>query len=222
LSFCLASTRRLIGVSLVLANPLRNPALVAKMAIDLQNLSGGRLVLGIGSGGSDQDVRAYGLGRLSQIERLRRLEEALRLIRGLFRGELQNHQGAHYTVDGLRLDHTSVPPPILVGGHGPRLLGIAARHADVVNAGFDKTVEEWGRLKARLDAERSSSALAEERLVLSHNMSIAETGEVDVGMVDALIRVGVSWFFLLFPDVPSTRLLESVANQLLPRFRVED
>jgi alkanesulfonate monooxygenase SsuD/methylene tetrahydromethanopterin reductase-like flavin-dependent oxidoreductase (luciferase family) len=146
------------------------------MATDLQSLCGGRLILGIGAGGSDEDLGAYGVGPLSLGERLRRLEEALGLIRRLFTGETQHHRGAHYTGGRLALERSPVPPPILVGGHGPRLLRVAARHADAVNVRFDMSVDEWGRLKARLTAEHSSSGLAEEPLVLSHNMSIARTG----------------------------------------------
>jgi len=62
-------------------------------------------------------------------------------------------------------------------------------------------------------------ALGQSRLLLSHNMSIPETGDVDPTAVDALIGAGVSWFFLVFPDLPCTKLLERFADRVLPRFK---
>lgn len=189
------------------------------MAADLQTLSGGRLVLGVGAGGSDQDLQAYGVGQIPLPGRLERLEDALDIIRGLLSGKKQFHRGRHYAVEGLQLDPPPVPPPILVGGHGRRLLQVAARQADVVNVGFDVQPEEWSRLKPQLDAERLRGPLGDSRLLLSHNMSIPETGEVDPTAVDALIRAGVSWFFLVFPDLPNTKLLERFADRMLTRFK---
>jgi alkanesulfonate monooxygenase SsuD/methylene tetrahydromethanopterin reductase-like flavin-dependent oxidoreductase (luciferase family) len=154
LSYCLGSTNRLVGVPLVLANPLRNPALVAKAAADLQTLSGGRLVLGLGAGGSDHDLRAYGLGDLPLRRRLEWLDEALQLIRQLLTGRQHSHRGTRYAVEGLHVDLPPAPLPILVGGHGQRLLQIAARHADIVNVGFDLTPEEWYRVKNLLERRR--------------------------------------------------------------------
>jgi alkanesulfonate monooxygenase SsuD/methylene tetrahydromethanopterin reductase-like flavin-dependent oxidoreductase (luciferase family) len=219
LTYCLASTERLAAIPLVLANPLRNPALVAKMAADLQTLSSGRLVLGVGAGGSDQDLQVYGVGQIPLPARLERLEEALEVIRGLLSGKKQFHRGTHYTVEGLQLDPPPVPPPILIGGHGPRLLEVAARQADVINVGFDMRPDEWSRLKPQLDAERLHGPLGQSRLLLSHNMSIPETGDVDPATVEALIRAGVSWFFLVFPDLPNTKLLERFADRMLTPFK---
>ena len=136
-----ATTRARIGL-MVGANPFRNPALVAKMATTLDHLSGGRAILGIGAAWFDKEHRAYGLefGR-SPGERLRWLEEAVGIMRGMLRGE-EPSGSRYYATDHVRND----PPPIqahlplLIGGGGERkTLRIVARYADMCNlgGGFD-------------------------------------------------------------------------------------
>ena len=103
LAYCLGATAHVWGVPLVLSNPVRHPALVAKMARDLNALSGGRVVLGLGAGGDTTDLRAYGLDGMSMKTRLDRLEEALRIVCALFSGESATFNGQHYEVSDLQL-----------------------------------------------------------------------------------------------------------------------
>jgi len=147
-----ASTERVRIGHLVLANGLRHPALLAKMAITLDHASGGRLALGLGSGSYGEEFARFGLPFADAAKRAAALDEALAVLRRLFTLDETDFAGAHY-----RLEHApSRPrpvqtphPPIHVGGAGRRYtLPIVARHADVWNC----PTYALGRLPACRDA----------------------------------------------------------------------
>jgi alkanesulfonate monooxygenase SsuD/methylene tetrahydromethanopterin reductase-like flavin-dependent oxidoreductase (luciferase family) len=130
-----AVTRHVRLGLLVGANPFRNPGIVAKMAATVDHISAGRLVLGLGAGNRELEVRAHGMdpGR-SVGERLDWLDEALAVVRGLLDGRTVTHQSARYQFDSVR--HAPGPVqahvPFMVGSAGERKgLRIVARHADL-------------------------------------------------------------------------------------------
>ena len=112
------------------------PAVVAHEAASLHLLSGGRFELGIGAGWYQPEYEAAGIAFAPAGQRLARLDASLGIIRGLLAGTPVRHEDAAYRIDGLDLDVIPVPrqgsPRILVGAGGPRMLRLAARHADVV------------------------------------------------------------------------------------------
>lgn len=216
LAYCLGTTSRVWGVPLVLCNPLRHPALVAKMARDLNELSGGRVVLGLGAGGDETDLQAYGMPGISMNSRLDRLDEALRIVRALFSGEPTSFAGRHYQLNDLRLGGADLAPPLLVGGHGRRLLEIAARYADVLNVGYGQSEGQWRELVQRLASLSGRAAQVLRPLTLSHNATVDNSSEEQLS---GLVSLGVRWFFVVFPDVPETRLMERFATRVLPRLR---
>jgi alkanesulfonate monooxygenase SsuD/methylene tetrahydromethanopterin reductase-like flavin-dependent oxidoreductase (luciferase family) len=120
------------------ANTFRNPALVAKMATTLDHISGGRAILGIGGAWFETEHRAYGIEYGgSPGERLRWLDEAVRIMRGMLRGERPSGE-RYYATREVRNDPPPVQErlPLLVGGGGERkTLRIVARHADACNIG---------------------------------------------------------------------------------------
>ena len=130
-----AVTSRLHVGTMVLANDFRHPVLVAHEAASLHDLSGGRFELGIGAGWYQPEYEAAGIAFAPARQRVDRLEESLAVITGLLDRTKVDHAGAAYQVSGLSLD---VLPPgqgrprLLVGAGGPRMLGVAARHADIV------------------------------------------------------------------------------------------
>ena len=123
---------------LVGANTFRNPGLTAKLATTLDQISGGRAVLGIGAGWFDREHEAFGIDFGSGFgERLDRLEEAVGLIRRLLAGERVTHDGRFYRMRDAVCAPLPVQPrlPILIGGSGPKkTLPTIARHADMWNA----------------------------------------------------------------------------------------
>ena len=130
-----AVTTRLTIGTLVLSNDFRHPALVAHEAATLHHLSGGRFELGIGAGWYEPEYQAAGITFGAASERIDRLEESLTIMKGLLPGNAVHHSGRWYQIDGLDLDVLPGPrdvPRLLVGAGGPRMLRLAARHADIV------------------------------------------------------------------------------------------
>ncbi len=119
------------------ANTLRNPGLTAKLAINLDHISGGRAVLGIGGAWFTREHEAFGIHFGSGFgERLDRLDEAIMLMRRLLDGERFSHAGRFYTFIDALAEPRPVQPhlPILVGGSGPKkTLRTVALRADAWN-----------------------------------------------------------------------------------------
>jgi probable F420-dependent oxidoreductase len=128
------TTRLRVGTQ-VLCNEFRHPAVLAKEIATLDVLSGGRVELGLGAGFLQREFDQAGMPFEPPGTRVDRLEETLRVLKGLFAAGPLTHHGDHYHVDGLDTFPKPVQrphPPILVGAGRPRMLSIAAREADIV------------------------------------------------------------------------------------------
>ena len=132
-----ATSQARIGL-MVGANTFRNPALVAKMATTLDHISGGRAILGIGGAWFETEHTAYGIEfGGSPGERLRWLEEAVAIMRGMLHGE-EPSGSRFYAIRSVRNDPPPVQAklPIIIGGGGEKkTLRIVARYADACNVG---------------------------------------------------------------------------------------
>jgi alkanesulfonate monooxygenase len=110
---------------------MTSPTLAAQMATTFQNLSRGRLLLNVVTGGESQEQRAYG-DFLDKDERYRRCDEFLEIVRRLWAGERVTFAGQHLRVEGAELQHLpGTVPEIYFGGSSPAAGEVAARHADV-------------------------------------------------------------------------------------------
>ena len=131
------TTRLDLGV-LVSGNTYRNPALMAKMAATIDEISGGRCILGIGAGWNVREHEAYGWPFPSMRERQDRLEEACALIHALFTAEkFVDFNGKYYTLKQAPFAPKGVKRkiPVMVGGTGPkRTLRTLAMYGDIMNA----------------------------------------------------------------------------------------
>jgi F420-dependent oxidoreductase-like protein len=132
-----AVTERIGIATLVLCNSYRNPALLAKMASSLDNVSGGRLLLGLGAGWMDEEYRGYGYPFPSARVRVEQLDEALTVMKLLFSEARANFEGKYYSVADAANNPKPVQkphPPILIGGAGEKLLlRVVAQHANIWN-----------------------------------------------------------------------------------------
>ena len=146
LSALAAETERIRLAPMVLANPYRPPALLAKMSATLDVISDGRLELGIGAGGSEEDHLASGYPFPSTPVRVEMLEEAVELIQRLWVEPKVDFQGRYYSLHEAVTEPKPVQrpgPPMLIGGHGETyLLRAVAKHADICNIGSGMSVEE--------------------------------------------------------------------------------
>ena len=133
----LSRTERLRVGHLVLCNQFRHPAVLAKMATTLDQISGGRLELGVGSGSIEDEHRRMGLAWGSFVDRSERLRETLEILVQAFADERIDFSGTHYAVRDMPIKPGPVQrprPPIIVGGSGEKYtLPLVARYADVWN-----------------------------------------------------------------------------------------
>jgi alkanesulfonate monooxygenase SsuD/methylene tetrahydromethanopterin reductase-like flavin-dependent oxidoreductase (luciferase family) len=115
----------------------RNPALLAKMAATLDNITDGRLIVGLGGGWFEMEFTGYGFDFPPLPVRLQQLDEAATLLKKLWTEEQPTFSGKHFRVENVFCEPKPVQkphPPLLIGGGGERvLLRIAARHADIWN-----------------------------------------------------------------------------------------
>ena len=162
---------------------VRHPLTLAKDAMTIDHISGGRLTLGLGAAGTGFDATALGQEPLSPGQRIDRLAEATGLLDGLLRLETRNHRGTYYTVDEARLlpgcvQRPRVPLAIAAGGR--RGLRIAAEHGNA-----------WITLGDTLGTDRTAAGT--ERVV-AEQMSVLEDACASIGrdpdQLDKLLLTG--------------------------------
>ena len=131
LTWVAAKTERIGIATNVLGLPYRSPAVLAKMAESLDRLSGGRLILGLGAGGNNDEFRALGLPVRTPREKIDGLEEALQVIHGLWMEGSFSFQGNTYRVEEAQLEPKPERRiPIWLGTYGARALELTGRLAD--------------------------------------------------------------------------------------------
>ncbi|QBD75475.1 LLM class F420-dependent oxidoreductase [Ktedonosporobacter rubrisoli] len=143
-----ATTKLRVG-SFVFDNDFRHPAVLAKEVATLDVLTDGRFDLGLGGGWNQEEYQQIGLPFEAAGVRLSRLEESIRIIKGLFADEPATFTGKHYTIhnlDGLPKPVQRPHPPLFIGGGGKRLLTLAAREAEIIGIHYkvnqDGTIDQ--------------------------------------------------------------------------------
>ena len=148
----LAATTQTMEIGpLVACSNFRNPALIAKMADTIDEISGGRLILGLGAGWHEPEYTAFGF---PFDHRVSRFEEALQIITALLRTGHVDFQGTYYTARDCELRPRGPRPegpPIVVGTSGQRMLRLTARYADAWNVDRQNDVAGVQALNARVD-----------------------------------------------------------------------
>ena len=139
---------------LVACTSFHNPAMLAKQAATLDEVSGGRLILGLGAGWNETEYRAFGF---PYDHRVSRFEEAFTIIRTLLRDGRCDFEGTYYQVrDCELLPRGPRPdgPPLMVGSDGERMLSITLPHVQAWNAWFawfDNSIDRYRELRDRID-----------------------------------------------------------------------
>jgi probable F420-dependent oxidoreductase len=152
-----ASTERIHLGPLVACTGFHAPAVLAKKAATLDEVSGGRLVLGVGAGWNEEEFRAFGI---PFDHRASRFEEAFGIIRRLLAGERVTFEGRFHRVeDAVLLPRPARRPPLMIGSTGERVLRIALPHVDAWNIWY-----EWygGTPEGFAEQSRTIDALARE------------------------------------------------------------
>lgn len=172
---------------LVTGNTYRNPGVLAKIAATVDHISGGRCVLGIGSGWQENEHVAYGIEYLTPGKRLSKLEESAAVLRSLLSQERTDHEGEYYTFTNAPLQPKPIQDrlPIMIGGGGEkRTLRITAQYADEWNV--------WGTPE-----------------VLEHKNSVLDAHCADVGRDPADIQRSAVALLLLGMEQPTEGFLGS-------------
>lgn len=140
--------------TLVICVPFRNPGILAKMAVEIDEISNGRIIFGLGAGWHQPEFDAFGISFDKKVDRF---EEALEIIVPLIRDGKVDFTGEHYSAP----DSTMNPPasrqiPILIASKGPRMLDLTAKWADQWNLAwygrFSAFANDLTKMKAALDA----------------------------------------------------------------------
>jgi probable F420-dependent oxidoreductase len=169
-----AATERVRLGPLVACAGFHPPGLIAKMAATIDEVSGGRFVLGLGAGWNEQEFSAFGI---PYDRRVSRFEEAFAIVRGLLAGERVTLAGRHWQAD----DAVLLPPParrtpLMIGSNGPRVLGITLPHVDAWNTwytDFGNTAEGFAALNARISAAAREAGRAPEEIERSACVLVA-------------------------------------------------
>jgi probable F420-dependent oxidoreductase len=150
-----ASTSRIEFGPLVACTAFHNPAVLAKQASTIDEISGGRLILGLGAGWNETEFRAFGIPFDHRVDRF---EEAFTIIRTLLQEGAIDFDGTYYQARDCELlprGPRPAGPPLMIGSNGPRMLRIAAPHVQAWNTWFadiGNTPAGVGRLRDVVDA----------------------------------------------------------------------
>ena len=146
------ATQRVEIGTLVLCNSFRNPAILAKMATTADEVSGGRLILGVGAGWNEPEYEAFGLPFDHRVDRF---EEALQILKPLLREGHVDFAGQYYQArncDDVPRGPRQAGPPLLVGSEGSRMLKLTAQYADLWNTGYMGQPETMVSRLAKIEA----------------------------------------------------------------------
>jgi alkanesulfonate monooxygenase SsuD/methylene tetrahydromethanopterin reductase-like flavin-dependent oxidoreductase (luciferase family) len=211
-----------LGV-LVCGNTYRNPAFLLKQAVTVDHISGGRVDFGVGAGWTEREHEAYGWPFPSARERVDRFAEALEIWDRLQREERTTYEGEHYQIVDAPFEPKPLQRPrmpVLIGGSGPRMLRLAARHADIWNA--VGTPDEGAALNARLDAACAAKGRDPASLVrtVSPRINLLASVEAFSDGVAAYRAAGFRDIYLPWPRTESeVPVLRQVARDVIPTLR---
>jgi F420-dependent oxidoreductase-like protein len=125
--------------------PYRTPSLLAKITSNIDVMSGGRLIWGIGAGWYEHEFKGYGYPFLKASDRIAVLRETVEIVKGMWTEADFSYAGKHFQLEGAQCDPKPVQQPhpqVLIGGGGEQLtLRVVARHADAAN--FGGKPHEW-------------------------------------------------------------------------------
>lgn len=228
----------------VLCQSYRNPGLLAKMAANLQLLTGGRFIFGIGAGWMEREYDAYNYDFPPASVRLTQLEEAIQVVKHLWTQSPASYEGSYYRVDNAYCAPRPYPqPPLLIGGAGEkRTLRLVAQYADwwninggtaadyahelnvlrqhcsAVGRDYDDIVKTWS---AEAIAVATSEAEAQRIAAASpyDNHPIVGTPAQVAEQLQAFVDLGMEYLIVRLVDFPNTTGIELFAQEVMPRLR---
>jgi len=215
------ATSRTRSGCMVTGNTYRHPAVLAKAAVTVDHLSGGRLEFGLGAGWAENEHAMLGLPFGTREDRANWLEEACQVIRSLWTEQRTSFDGEHYKLTGAISEPKPVQqphPPIWIGGSGrQRTLRITARYADVWNAAGGPP-DEVAEVSAVLDRRCAEIGRDPAQIRRSVQVRVAKANDDLLGLAQSYRAVGVTEMVLILDSQDPASLADQIAD-LLPRLR---
>lgn len=224
--------------TLVTQIPMRNPALLAHQAATVDHISGGRLEVGLGTGLTiDPTNEMMGIENWSAAERVARLEEYVQILGGMLSQPETTFEGAYYDVVGATTEPLPVQsprPPIMLAAMGPKMLRIAAEHADIWNQmsfapNWEEQLEEVAGRMAMMDGllterDRGTGSLLRSYLMFDPEarakggaFAYYASPDVFADRARSLLALGIDAIDLYYPVVPEqVPAFEEIARDVLP------
>ncbi len=221
-----ARTRRLRLGLFVNCATYRHPAVVAKMAATVDQISRGRLILGLGAGWLEREHKAYGIPFYTKGVRARRLSETVDVIKLLFTQERVTYAGEYFQLNEAPLEPKPVQkphPPIMIGGSGPKVVQpIAAKHAQMWHFGAkDQNLDELRRMITAFDGICQSVGRDPSEVVKATSVAVPvdDRGIKDVrALLAPMVAAGIRYIILLPPPENNLDLLQRFAQDVMPEF----
>jgi alkanesulfonate monooxygenase SsuD/methylene tetrahydromethanopterin reductase-like flavin-dependent oxidoreductase (luciferase family) len=228
-----AATDRLRIGHLVLCDGFRHPAVLARQAVTLDHLSGGRFELGIGSGSTPAELVASGFAAGNAAQRRGRLHETLELVRRFWTGEPVRYEGTFFHVDGVRQRPVPLGTiPIVIGGTGPETVALVSEYADWWNVpihrldrreavrsevgGVRQSIQVLVTLITDQDRRDEVVGLASRRFGrMGEEGHLVGTGAEIVPRLAALAADGVERFYTWFTDFAPPETLAAFGREVI-------
>lgn len=233
LSMIGASTETIMIAPRVLGVPFRNAAVLAKMAETLNRLTGNRLILGLGAGGMDREIDAVGSAPTGAGPKITGLEEAIKIIHGLWNESEFTFQGEHHqTLTATITPRPQARIPIWLGTFGPRALDLTGRLADgwIPSLGHAEATDLPGMRQQVIQGSRSAGrpdtavqAILNVELVVngptSSETAISGTPAQVADRLSAFIDMGFDGFNFMLSETTASEQMQVVATEVNPILR---
>jgi len=214
----LVQSRRIRGGLMVTANTFRHPGVLAKMVTTLDIVSGGRVEVGLGAGWFEEEHRQYGVTLPPIGERMRRLDEACRVLKALWTDGRATFDGAHYQLREAIHEPKPVQqphPPLVIGTRGERVgLRIVARHAQAWNMA-NGTPDEFRTKSALLDGYCKEIARDPTEIERSIQFLPNAMGDDVVARAREFIAAGATHLIFSVPGVYSAAGARTLWNDVV-------
>lgn len=231
-------TNRIRLATYVTQFPLRNPAMLARQALTVDHICGGRLEVGLGTGLTiDPSYDMIGIPNYEAKERVARFREYVEVVEQLLSNEVTSYEGEYYRVTGAMMNPRPVQsprPPIVIAALGPVMLRIAAQYADNWNtlsfaSDFETQLDETRKRIDRVNAACELIGRDPASLRFSYQMfdpasrasggliTYYQSDNLFVDMAQRILELGISEIGLYFPILDEQRpTFERIATDILP------
>lgn len=226
----------------VLCQSYRNPGLLAKMVSNLQLLTGGRFLFGIGAGWMEEEYRAYNYEFPSASVRLAQMEEAIQVLKALWTTSPASFHGEHYRIEGAFAEPRPSPvPPLLIGGGGEQItlrlvakyadwwnlpggtletyahkLAVLRRHCAEVGRNYNDIVKTWSAEAIAVAATEDEARQIAAGSPYANEPIIGTPAQV-AQQLQAFVDLGVEYLIVRVLDFPATTGMDLFVNEVMPR-----